>query len=75
MPESQSHITNQISQIKKPGKLLTSRRYNRPPLLYSYPGGFSRSWPYKTCQGRKGREKIIAFKCTNRNFTYFFIRL
>jgi len=30
------------------GKLLASRRYNHLPLLYSYPGGFGRSWPYKT---------------------------
>ena len=40
---------------KKPGKLLTSRRYDHLPLLHSCPGGFSRSWPYKTCQGCKCR--------------------
>ena len=30
------------------GKLPTSRRYNRLPLLRSSPGGFARSWPYRT---------------------------
>jgi len=25
-----------------------SRRYNRVPLLRSRPGGFLRSWPYRT---------------------------
>ena len=30
------------------GKLPTSRRYNRLPLLPSSPGGFARSWPYRT---------------------------
>jgi hypothetical protein len=30
------------------GKLTTSRRYNRLPLLRSSPGGFIRSWPYRT---------------------------
>ena len=30
------------------GKLPISRRYNRLPLLRSSPGGFIRSWPYRT---------------------------
>lgn len=30
------------------GKLLASHRYDRLPLLPSGPGGFSRSWSYKT---------------------------
>jgi len=30
------------------GKLLVSHRYDRLPLLPSGPGGFSRSWSYKT---------------------------
>ncbi|MBE6294463.1 MAG: hypothetical protein E7090_07260 [Bacteroidales bacterium] len=30
------------------GKLPTSRRYNQLPLLRSSPGGFIRSWPYRT---------------------------
>ena len=30
------------------GKLPTSRRYNQLPLLRSSPGGFARSWPYRT---------------------------
>ena len=30
------------------GKLPTSRRYNLLPLLRSSPGGFARSWPYRT---------------------------
>ncbi|OUO98109.1 hypothetical protein B5F38_06750 [Barnesiella sp. An22] len=35
------------------GKLSTSRRYNRLPLLRSSPGGFTRSWPYRTYPGTK----------------------
>jgi len=31
------------------GKLTISRRYNLLPLLRSNPGGFTRSWPYRTC--------------------------
>jgi hypothetical protein len=38
----------QGESIKK-GKLLTSHRYDHLPLLPSGPGGFSRSWSYKTC--------------------------
>ena len=38
---------HQIDKIKK-GKLLISHRYNHLPLLSSKPGGFSRSWSYKT---------------------------
>ena len=38
--------------VKKNGKLLISHRYNRLPLLPSDPGGFSRSWSYKTCRGK-----------------------
>ena len=30
------------------GKLTISRRYNLLPLLRSSPGGFTRSWPYRT---------------------------
>ena len=30
------------------GKLPKSRRYNQLPLLRSSPGGFARSWPYRT---------------------------
>ena len=30
------------------GKLPASRRYNQLPLLRSGPGGFARSWPYRT---------------------------
>ena len=33
---------------QKKGKLLISHRYNHLPLLSSKPGGFSRSWSYKT---------------------------
>jgi hypothetical protein len=47
---------------KKTGKLLTSHRYNHPPLLHSCPGGFSRSWPYKTCRGAKVGETNIKIK-------------
>ena len=50
-------IKNKIKGIKKAsasalaygvGKLPTSRRYNQLPLLRSSPGGFARSWPYRT---------------------------
>jgi len=45
---------------KKNGKLLTSHRYDHLPLLPSGPGGFSRSWSYKTCR-RKDKEPRIKF--------------
>ena len=35
------------------GKLLISHRYNHLPLLSSDPGGFSRSWSYKTYPSAK----------------------
>ncbi len=35
---------------EKNGRLLTSHRYNRLPLLPSGPGGVNRSWSCKTCQ-------------------------
>ena len=35
------------------GKLLISHRYNRIPLLNSLPGGFYRSWSYKTYPSAK----------------------
>ena len=37
----------------KKGKLLISHRYNRIPLLNSLPGGFYRSWSYKTYPNAK----------------------
>ncbi len=45
---------------QKKGKLLISHRYNHIPLLASAPGGFCRSWSYKTYPGAKV-EKIIIF--------------
>lgn len=56
------------NEHKKTGKLLTSRRYNHPPLLHSCPGGFSRSWPYKTCQGGKGIKNTVTRKSICKNF-------
>jgi len=35
---------------KKKGKLPTSHRYDRLPLLRSRPGGFNRSWLCRTCR-------------------------
>ena len=35
--------------MRRVGKLLASRRYNLLPLLRSRPGGFTGSWPCKTC--------------------------
>ena len=40
-------------QARKKGKLLISHRYNRIPLLNSLPGGFYRSWSYKTYPSAK----------------------
>ena len=37
------------------GKLTISRRYNQVPLLWSNPGGFQGSWPYRTYPGAKIR--------------------
>ncbi len=54
---------------KKTGKLLTSHRYNHTPLLHSCPGGFSGSWPYKTCQDDKGK----AFFCSGNIFFEIFL--
>ena len=45
------HIRKKASAIALAygvGKLPTSRRYNQLPLLRSSPGGFARSWPYRT---------------------------
>src|SRR5699024_9431420 len=36
------------NKVRKKGKLLISHRCDRLPLLASTPGGFSRSWSYKT---------------------------
>ena len=47
---------------KKKGKLLISHRYNRIPLLNSLPGGFCRSWSYKTYPGTKVVKKSISAK-------------
>lgn len=68
------NIRNEVKKEKKQktGKLLTSRRYDRPPLLHSCPGGFSRSWPYKTCQGGKGNAFINFSKMINEKALIFF---
>ena len=55
------------------GKLPTSRRYNRLPLLRSSPGGFIRSWPYRTYPYifqifGKGKKK----KQQHKQYTRFF---
>ena len=38
---------------QKKGKLPTSHRYDRVPLLRSRPGGLSRSWLCRTCPAAK----------------------
>jgi len=43
------YSTGDAGLMQKKGKLLISHRFNRLPLLHSCPGGFSRSWSYKTC--------------------------
>ena len=50
------------------GKLSTSRRYNRLPLLRSSPGGFAGSWPYRTypytfLQIPKRKTRHLLFNC------------
>lgn len=37
----------------KKGKLTTSHRYDRIPLLCSHPGGLNRSWLCRTCLAAK----------------------
>jgi len=44
---------------KKNGKLLTSHRCDHLPLLPSGPGGFSRSWSYKTCRRKDNQNRTI----------------
>ena len=55
---------------KKNGKLLTSHRYNHLPLLHSCPGGFNRSWSYKTCQC-KSRGMHLIDKMNKKIKNYF----
>ena len=55
-------------EIKK-GKLLISHRYNRIPLLASAPGGFCRSWSYKTYPSAKV-EKFL--QCANGAVKFVF---
>ena len=54
------------------GKLPTSRRYNQLPLLRSSPGGFARSWPYRTypytCIINSNKKSRCSFFCKDRCF-------
>ena len=52
MPVIRSGRSRTATDTKK-GKLLISHRYNRIPLLNSLPGGFYRSWSYKTYPNAK----------------------
>ncbi len=49
------------------GKLPASRRYNLLPLLRSGPGGFTRSWPYRTYP--YNCYKIVNIRATAVTFT------
>ena len=58
-PEITNHVLWPTELKRRVGKLTISRRYNQLPLLRSSPGGFIRSWPYRTypflfceCKGR-----------------------
>lgn len=55
------HITSLQLQSIKNGKLPTSHRYNRLPLLRSHPGGFSGAG----CVGLAGAKIGIYYKFEN----------
>ena len=47
-------LTHRVKRgYRKKGELLTSHRYDHIPVLESSPGGFCRSWSYKTHPGTK----------------------
>ena len=51
-PEITNHVLWPTELYRQVGKLSTSRRYNRLPLLRSNPWG-SQSWPYRDLPGSK----------------------
>ena len=52
-PEITNHVLWPTELKRQVGKLTTSHRYNRLPLLRSSPGGFTRSWSCRTYPGTK----------------------
>ena len=60
------------------GKLPTSRRYNQLPLLRSSPGGFARSWPYRTYPYfcikiyQINRDTSHVLRCKDSNYFLFY---
>ncbi len=52
-PSKSSFPWGRLGWDKKKGKLPTSHRYDRLPLLRSRPGGFNRSWLCRTCQWQR----------------------
>ena len=74
-PEITNHVLWPTELKRRVGKLTISRRYNQLPLLRSSPGGFIRSWPYRTypflfceCKGRHYFQNYNTFE-------YFFLIL
>ena len=74
-PEITNHVLWPTELKRRVGKLAISRRYNQLPLLRSSPGGFIRSWPYRTypflfceCKGRHYFQNYNTFE-------YFFLIL
>ena len=74
-PEITNHVLWPTELKRRVGKLTISRRYNQLPLLRSSPGGFIRSWPYRTYP-------FLFFECKGRHyfqnyntFEYFFLIL
>ena len=74
-PEITNHVLWPTELKRRVGKLSISRRYNQLPLLRSSPGGFIRSWPYRTypflfceCKGRHYFQNYNTFE-------YFFLIL
>ncbi len=63
-PLNQEIIVGVGQGHEKRGKLLISHRYNRIPLLNSLPGGFCRSWSYKTYPTAK---VLLFFFLPNKN--------
>ena len=57
-PEITNHVLWPTELKRRVGKLTISRRYNQLPLLRSSPGGFIRSWPYRTYP-------FLLLACTN----------
>src|SRR5450755_3204054 len=55
------HIIN-LNRIQKKWQVTYIAPLNHLPLLPSGPGGFSRSWPYKTCHHKGKRFKAQSLK-------------